>query len=55
MIILAVLLLAVCVYWIRWSARAQRMDRMTSQLPVPPTLPLIGNATIFIGDTQRAY
>ncbi|XP_026726328.1 cytochrome P450 4c3-like [Trichoplusia ni] len=53
MIILAVLLLAVCVYWIRWSARAQRMDRMTSQLPVPPTLPLIGNASIFIGDTQQ--
>ncbi|CAH0589026.1 unnamed protein product [Chrysodeixis includens] len=53
MIILAVLLLAVCVYWMRWSARAQRMDRMTSKLPVPPTLPLIGNATIFMGDTQQ--
>ncbi|XP_072944854.1 cytochrome P450 4c3-like [Epargyreus clarus] len=53
MIILLVVVVILLCYWLWWSASAQRLDRATATLPVPPTLPVIGNAMLFIGDTQK--
>ncbi|KAL0821797.1 hypothetical protein ABMA28_005209 [Loxostege sticticalis] len=53
MIILLAVLAAAGAYWLYWATRAQRMERMTASLPVPPTLPLIGNGMLFIGDSEK--
>nr|ASX93970.1 cytochrome P450 CYP4AU14 [Zygaena filipendulae] len=53
MITIALLMVVACAYWVYWAAHAQRLHRATSTLPAPPTLPLIGNAMLFIGDTQK--
>uniref|UniRef100_A0A2A4JXZ2 Cytochrome P450 n=1 Tax=Heliothis virescens TaxID=7102 RepID=A0A2A4JXZ2_HELVI len=53
MISLALIFIAICIYWIYWVAHARRMDLMTKSLPVLPTLPLIGNGSLFLGDTQQ--
>ncbi|XP_022823175.1 cytochrome P450 4V2-like [Spodoptera litura] len=53
MIILAIIFLATCVLWLYWAAKARRMDQMTASLPALPTLPLIGNGSLFLGDTQQ--
>ncbi|KAJ0174626.1 hypothetical protein K1T71_009734 [Dendrolimus kikuchii] len=42
-----------CLFWVCWAIKSQRMDKMTSSLPVPPTLPLLGNAALFVGDTPK--
>lgn len=55
MIILVCGLLAICIYWMFWNARAQRMDKMTASLPMPRALPVIGNGALFMGDTEREY
>ncbi|XP_045500542.1 cytochrome P450 4c3-like [Colias croceus] len=51
-IVVALLLIAVCC-WLYWALAASRLDRATAALPVPPTLPIIGNAMLFLGDTQK--
>ncbi|XP_013148149.1 PREDICTED: cytochrome P450 4V2-like [Papilio polytes] len=53
MIILVVLLILACCYWGYWSAGAKRLDRATAALPCPPTLPLLGNAMLFIGNSEK--
>ncbi|KAF9416790.1 hypothetical protein HW555_005920 [Spodoptera exigua] len=53
MIILATIFLATCILWLYWAAKARRMDQMTASLPALPTLPLIGNGSLFLGDTQQ--
>ncbi|XP_063829101.1 cytochrome P450 4c3-like [Ostrinia nubilalis] len=53
MIILLLVLAVAGAYWLHWARRAQRLDRMTTSLPGPPTLPLLGNAMLFIGDSEK--
>nr|BBG43598.1 cytochrome P450 [Ascotis selenaria] len=53
MIILAGLSLIGFLYYMYWCVKARRMDKMTASLPGPPALPLLGNAMLFIGDTQK--
>ncbi|KPI96980.1 Cytochrome P450 4c3 [Papilio xuthus] len=53
MIILLLILVLVCCYWAYWSVEARRLDRATATLPGPPTLPLLGNATLFIGNSEK--
>lgn len=55
MIILVGLMLIGFLYYVYWCIKAQRMDQMTASLPSPPVLPLLGNATLFIGDTQSKF
>ncbi|CAH2043702.1 unnamed protein product, partial [Iphiclides podalirius] len=42
-----------CCYWLYWRAGANRLDSATASLPVPPSLPLLGNAMLFIGDAEK--
>ncbi|XP_012550688.1 cytochrome P450 4c3 isoform X2 [Bombyx mori] len=53
MIILLLLFFVASLYWLYWTNKSKRMNKMTASLPVPPTLPILGNATLFIGDTQK--
>ncbi|CAG9788743.1 unnamed protein product [Diatraea saccharalis] len=53
MITVVALLCLACVYCLYWVVNARRMDKMTASLPAPPGLPIIGNATLFIGDTEQ--
>ncbi|XP_053610614.1 cytochrome P450 4c3-like isoform X2 [Plodia interpunctella] len=53
MIILGVVVLAVGVYWLYFSIRTQHMEKLTAALPSPPSLPLLGNAMMFIGNTEK--
>ncbi|XP_068617671.1 cytochrome P450 4c3-like [Battus philenor] len=53
MIILVILVLAACCYWTYWSAGARHLDRATSKLPVLPSLPILGNALLFTGDSEK--
>ncbi|CAG4942456.1 unnamed protein product [Parnassius apollo] len=53
MIILVVLVMILCIYLAYWKAYAKRLDRATASLPVPPSLPVLGNAMIFLGDGEK--
>ncbi|XP_023942730.2 cytochrome P450 4C1 [Bicyclus anynana] len=53
MIILAIAALVLCCYWAHWTASSWKLDKLTAKLPVPPGLPIIGNAMLFIGNTEN--
>ncbi|XP_060804888.1 cytochrome P450 4c3-like [Amyelois transitella] len=53
MIILGVLVLVVGAYWLYFSIKTHRMEKLTASLPSLPALPLVGNAMMFIGNTEK--
>ncbi|CAG4942778.1 unnamed protein product [Parnassius apollo] len=42
-----------CIYLAHWKVYEKRLDRATASLPVPPCLPVLGNAMIFLGDCEK--
>nr|XP_034834378.1 LOW QUALITY PROTEIN: cytochrome P450 4V2-like [Maniola hyperantus] len=53
MIIVVAVSLILCCYWAYWAASWRKLDRLTAKLPVPPALPIIGHATLFVGNTEK--
>ncbi|CAG4942774.1 unnamed protein product [Parnassius apollo] len=53
MIIFIVLVMILCIYLEHWKVYEKRLDRATASLPVPPCLPVLGNAMIFLGDCEK--
>ncbi|CAH2092955.1 unnamed protein product [Euphydryas editha] len=53
MIIVAVFIALLCCYGVFWVTGSRRLDKATAALPMPPGLPLIGNAMLFIGSTEK--
>ncbi|XP_046969491.1 cytochrome P450 4c3-like, partial [Vanessa cardui] len=53
MIIVAMMFIILCGYMAYWVAGSRRLDRATATLPMPPSLPLVGNAMFFIGSTEK--
>lgn len=55
MIIVAVFIVFLGFYWIFWVTGSRQLDKATAALPMPPGLPLIGHALLFIGSTESKY
>ncbi|XP_045451149.1 cytochrome P450 4c3-like [Melitaea cinxia] len=53
MIIVAVFIVFLGFYWIFWVTGSRQLDKATAALPMPPGLPLIGHALLFIGSTEK--
>ncbi|XP_063537245.1 cytochrome P450 4c3-like [Cydia strobilella] len=53
MIILLLLFLSACASWVLWVVHTQRFEKATASLPSLPGVPLLGNAMLFIGNTEK--
>ncbi|XP_026756521.2 cytochrome P450 4c3-like [Galleria mellonella] len=55
MIILAIFMLIFGVYLIYWTMYFRRMNKLTASLPEPLTLPLLGSAMNFMGNSEKMF
>ncbi|CAH0725737.1 unnamed protein product, partial [Brenthis ino] len=53
MMIVAAIFIILCCYWIYWAIDFKRLDKATASLAMPPALPIIGNAMLFMGNSQK--
>lgn len=53
MIIIVLLAIIAGFYWVYYLAKSYRLDKITRNIPVPPALPIVGHALMFVGNTEK--
>ncbi|OWR43638.1 cytochrome P450 CYP4G25 [Danaus plexippus plexippus] len=53
MIIFLMVVFLFCMYWLFWMSNTRRIEKFTASLPMPPSLPVIGHAALFLGNTEK--